>query len=61
MQKHPSGALHATSRDDNQKVGECRPQADKPARASPTEVKRSHHSARWRRVTFWVTRKVLPR
>src|SRR5882762_11308697 len=44
----------AASRDDCQK---CRPQGDKPAHASPTDAKRSHHSARWRWVTFWVTRK----
>ena len=28
-----------------------------PAHASPTDAKRSHHSARLRWVTFWVTQK----
>src|ERR1700694_2700883 len=60
VKKHPSGALHAASRDDSQKVGECRPQGDKAAHASPTDAKRSHPSTRLRWVTFWVTRKVPP-
>jgi hypothetical protein len=34
-----------------------RPKRDKPAHASPTDAKRSHHGARLRWVTFWVTQK----
>jgi hypothetical protein len=43
---------YAASRDDCQKVGECRPQGDKPAHASPADAKRSHPSALLRWVTF---------
>jgi hypothetical protein len=38
-----------------------KPQDEKPAHASPTDAKRSHRSARLRRVTFRVTQKVPPR